>query len=150
MHGIAGEGRGLVVYEQQEGRGIGLMSKLRAYALQDAGLDTIDANLALGFAPDCRDFTLSAAIVQFLGISCVCLLSNNPPKTRALLRYDIEIVAEIPREASPTPYRSAYFRTKRERVGHKLSLGAYESIGDAPLPRVETRSTKAEIADFLS
>jgi 3,4-dihydroxy 2-butanone 4-phosphate synthase/GTP cyclohydrolase II len=73
--------------------------------------------------------------VQFLGISFVCLLSNNPRKTRALLRYDIEIVAEIPCEASPTPYTSAYFRTKRERVGHKLSLGAYDSIGEMPAPR---------------
>jgi hypothetical protein len=76
-----------------------------------------------------------AAIVQFLGISFVCLLSNNPRKTRALLRYDIEIVDEIPCEASPIPYTSAYFRTKRERVGHKLSLGAYDSIGEMPAPR---------------
>jgi GTP cyclohydrolase II len=149
MRAIAGEGRGLVVYEQQEGRGIGLMGKLRAYALQDAGLDTVDANLALGFAADSRDFGLPAAIVQFLGISRVRLLSNNPQKTRALLRSGIEVV-EMPCEASPTLYSSAYLRTKKERMGHRLSLGAYESIGDAPLAKVEMQPTFRALANLLS
>ena len=136
MHAIAREGCGLVIYEQQEGRGIGLMGKLLACALQDAGLDTVDANHALGFAADCRDFSLPVAIVQFLGISRVRLLSNNPRKTRALLRSGIAVVSEIPCEASPTPYSSAYLRTKKERMGHRLSLGAYESIGDEPVAAV--------------
>src|SRR6516164_3885922 len=83
MKAIAAEGRGLVIYEYQEGRGIGLMAKLRAYELQDAGLDTIEANHALGFKADCRDFSLPAAILRDLGVSRVRLLSNNPRKSRA-------------------------------------------------------------------
>ena len=86
MHAIAEEGRGLVIYEQQEGRGIGLMAKLQAYALQDAGLDTVEANHALGFAADCRDFGLPAAILHEFGISRVRLLSNNPDKVSRLVR----------------------------------------------------------------
>src|SRR5437016_2211870 len=85
MRAIAAEGRGLVIYEHQEGRGIGLMAKLQAYALQDAGLDTVGANHALGFITDCRDFSLPAAILRELGIERVRLLSNNPQKARALL-----------------------------------------------------------------
>src|SRR5262249_45355259 len=85
MRAIAEQGRGLVIYEHQEGRGIGLMAKLQAYALQDAGLDTLEANHALGFEADCRDFSLPAAILHHLGISRVRLLSNNPQKSRALI-----------------------------------------------------------------
>src|SRR5712672_3822875 len=96
MRAIAGEGRGLVIYEHQEGRGIGLMSKLQAYALQDEGLDTVDANLALGFEADCRDFSFPAAILRELGISQVRLLSNNLQKVRALIDAGIEVVARIP------------------------------------------------------
>src|SRR5208282_4607282 len=85
MQAIANEGRGIVIYEYQEGRGIGLMAKLRAYALQDVGLDTVDANHALGFRADYRDFGLAAVILRHLGIRQVRLMSNNPNKTRALL-----------------------------------------------------------------
>src|SRR6266704_5168514 len=97
MRAIAGEGRGLVIYEHQEGRGIGLMAKLRAYALQDEGLDTVEANHALGFKADYRDFSLPAAILHELGVERVRLLSNNPNKTRALLDAGIE-VEEVPCE----------------------------------------------------
>src|SRR6266545_1505315 len=104
MQAIADEGRGLVIYEHQEGRGIGLMAKLQAYALQDAGLDTVDANHALGFMADCRDFSFPAAILHELGIRRIRLLSNNPQKARALSDAGIEVVAQVPCEAAPTPH----------------------------------------------
>jgi 3,4-dihydroxy-2-butanone 4-phosphate synthase/GTP cyclohydrolase II len=123
MKAIAAEGRGLVIYEHQEGRGIGLMAKLQSYALQDDGLDTIDANHALGFKADCRDFGLPVAILQELGISRVRLLSNNPHKSRALSDAGIEIVERLSCEAAPTRHSLSYLRTKKERMGHSLSLG---------------------------
>jgi GTP cyclohydrolase II len=135
MRAIAEEGRGLVIYELQEGRGIGLMAKLRAYALQDAGLDTVDANHALRFLAECRDFSLPAVILHDLGISRVRLLSNNPHKTRALLDADIEVVAQIPCEIEPTPHSFAYLRAKKEKMGHALSLGQHESTECAIGPR---------------
>src|SRR5437660_4416730 len=101
MEAIAREGRGLVIYEYQEGRGIGLMAKLKAYSLQDVGLDTVDANHALGFRADYRDFSLPAAILHELGIGQVRLLSNNPRKAEALSRAGIEVVDRIPCEAPP-------------------------------------------------
>jgi len=122
MSAIADEGRGLVIYEHQEGRGIGLMAKLQAYGLQDIGLDTVEANHALGYSADCRDFSLPATIVRELGISQVRLLSNNPQKTRALKDAGIEVVAEIPCEAELNPFSFEYLRTKKERMGHRLSL----------------------------
>ena len=122
MQAIAEEGRGLLIYEYQDGRGIGLMAKLQAYALQDAGLDTVDANLALGFPADCRDFRLSAAILRELGVKRVRLLSNNPDKAAALKNAGIEVVAQISCEVAPTPHSIAYLRTKKERMGHALNL----------------------------
>jgi GTP cyclohydrolase II len=123
MRKVASEGRGLVIYEHQEGRGIGLMAKLRAYALQDAGLDTIDANLALGLAPDSRDFALPAAIIKELGIRRVRLLSNNPLKARALEDAGIEVTERLSCEAASNPHSIGYLRTKKERLGHVLALG---------------------------
>ena len=122
MQAIAGEGRGLVIYEYQEGRGIGLMAKLEAYELQDAGLDTVEANHALGFKADDRDFTLAAAIVRDLGIKRVRLLSNNPRKAVALARNGIEVIARIACEVAPNPHSLAYLRTKKEKMGHALTL----------------------------
>jgi 3,4-dihydroxy 2-butanone 4-phosphate synthase/GTP cyclohydrolase II len=121
MQAIAEEGRGLVIYEYQEGRGIGLMAKLQAYELQDVGIDTVEANHALGFKADFRDFSLPAAILHELGVSRVRLLTNNPRKVRALSDAGIEIVAQIPCETAPTPDSLAYLRTKKERLGHALS-----------------------------
>src|SRR5436309_8968549 len=95
MRAIAAEGRGLVIYEHQEGRGIGLMAKLRAYELQDTGLDTVEANQALGFLADCRDYGLPAAILHELGVGRVRLLSNNPHKVRALADAGIEVVERL-------------------------------------------------------
>ena len=122
MQAIAEEGRGLVIYEYQEGRGIGLMAKLEAYELQDAGLDTVEANHAIGFKADCRDFTLPAAILRDLGIKRVRLLSNNPRKAMALAENGIELVVQLSCEAVLNPHSSAYLRAKKEKMGHALSL----------------------------
>src|SRR6266849_1189450 len=116
MQAIAEEGRGLVIYEYQEGRGIGLMAKLEAYELQDAGLDTLEANHALGYKADCRDFDLPAAVVRDLGIKQVRLLSNNSRKARALARSGVEVVAQLSCEAAPNPHSLPYLRTKKERM----------------------------------
>jgi GTP cyclohydrolase II len=122
MQAIAQEGRGLVIYEYQEGRGIGLMAKLEAYELQDGGLDTVEANHALGFKADCRDFGLPAAIVRDLGIKRVRLLSNNPRKAHALAKSGVDVVVRLSCEAAPNPHSHAYLRTKKERMGHSLSV----------------------------
>jgi 3,4-dihydroxy-2-butanone 4-phosphate synthase/GTP cyclohydrolase II len=140
MRAIAAVGRGLVIYEHQEGRGIGLMAKLRAYELQDAGLDTVDANHALGFRADCRDFRLPAAILHELGVRRVRLLSNNPHKSRALSAAGIEVVARVPCEAAPTPYSLGYLLAKKERMGHHLSLGQH--------PHAEYPSPSHDRSDF--
>jgi GTP cyclohydrolase II len=138
MRAIAEEGRGLVIYEYQEGRGIGLTGKLQAYALQDAGLDTIDANRALGFRTDHRDFSLAIAILQELGVNRVRLLSNNPRKARALVDGGIPIVARISCETAPTQYSLAYLRTKKERMGHALTLGKLEGASSTGEPDRQT------------
>src|SRR5712671_2440877 len=122
MQAIAEERRGLVIYEYQEGRGIGLMAKLEAYELQDGGLDTVEANHALGLKADYRDFSLPAAILRDLGITRVRLLSNNPRKASALARNGVELVVHLSCEAAPTEHSSAYLRTKKERMGHVLNL----------------------------
>jgi GTP cyclohydrolase II len=124
MQAIAEEGRGLLIYEYQEGRGIGLMAKLEAYELQDAGLDTVEANHALGFKADYRDFSLPAAILRHLGIKRVRLLSNNPRKAGALGENGIEVVDQLACEAVPNAHSLPYLRTKKERMGHTLSLDA--------------------------
>jgi GTP cyclohydrolase II len=121
MRMIAAEG-GLLIYEHQEGRGIGLMSKLKAYSLQDTGLDTIEANHALGFATDCRDFALPVAILHLFGIRSVRLLSNNPQKSRALVEGGIDIAEELLCECVPNLHAMAYLRTKKEKMGHTLTL----------------------------
>src|SRR5580700_5478444 len=120
MSTIADEGSGLVIYEYQEGRGIGLMAKLRAYALQDQGLDTLEANEALGFDADCRDFSLAVAVLHELKVRRVRLLSNNPRKASALAANGVEVVVQIPCEAPPNPHSFAYLRAKKEKLGHTL------------------------------
>src|SRR6266404_8708525 len=127
MQAIADEGRGLVIYEHQEGRGIGLMAKLQAYALQDEGLDTVEANRALGFKDDARDFGLSVAILRELRLDRVRLLTNNPNKVRALTDGGIE-VDQLSCEAAPNSHSLAYLRTKKEKMGHTLTLERRESV----------------------
>jgi GTP cyclohydrolase II len=122
MSTIAEEGFGLVIYLHQEGRGIGLMAKLQAYALQDQGLDTIEANEALGFDADCREFSLAVAVLHELKVRKVRLMSNNPQKVEALEKGGIEVIELIVCEAPPSPYALSYLRTKKEKMGHSLTI----------------------------
>jgi GTP cyclohydrolase II len=115
---IAAQGAGVLIYEQQEGRGIGLMAKLQAYELQDAGLDTVEANERLGFKADHREFGLPAEILKTLGVSQVRLLSNNPEKVAALERGGITVVERVPCEVSPSVHAEDYLKTKKEKLGH--------------------------------
>jgi GTP cyclohydrolase II len=118
---IAQLGAGVLIYEQQEGRGIGLMAKLQAYELQDLGLDTVEANERLGFKADHREFTLPAQILKTLDISAVRLLSNNPDKVAALERAGIKVVERVPCEVSASPHAEDYLKTKKEKLGHLFS-----------------------------
>ena len=122
MSAIANEGSGLVIYEYQEGRGIGLMAKLRAYALQDKGLDTVEANHALGFDTDYRDFRLAVAVLHELKVRQVRLMTNNPQKVEALAKGGIEVIERIACEAPPSPYALSYLRTKKKKMGHSLTI----------------------------
>ena len=115
---IAGEGAGILIYEQQEGRGIGLMPKLQAYELQDAGLDTVEANVKLGFKADHREFELPAEILKSLGVKAVRLLSNNPDKVTALERAGISVAERVPCEVVPSTHAEDYLRVKKEKMGH--------------------------------
>lgn len=115
---IAEEGVGILIYEQQEGRGIGLMAKLQAYELQDAGLDTVEANERLGFKADYRDFTLPGEILKTLGVTRVRLLSNNPDKVHALEKAGVRVVERVPCEVTPSKHAEEYLKTKRDKLGH--------------------------------
>jgi 3,4-dihydroxy 2-butanone 4-phosphate synthase / GTP cyclohydrolase II len=119
---IAAEGRGVLLYLLQEGRGIGLMNKLRAYELQEEGHDTVEANERLGFRPDQRDYGIGAQILRDLGVRKMRLMTNNPSKYIGLHGYGLEIVERIPLEVPPTDSSRAYLRTKREKLGHLLKL----------------------------
>lgn len=114
-------GAGVLIYEQQEGRGIGLMAKLQAYELQDAGLDTVEANERLGYKADHRDFALPAQMLKALGITRVRLLSNNPEKVEALERAGVEVVERVPCEVEVSPHAEEYLKTKKEKLGHLFS-----------------------------
>jgi GTP cyclohydrolase II len=115
---IVKEQRGLLIYEHQEGRGIGLINKLRAYELQDKGMDTVEANVELGFEADLRDYALPAAIIQYFGITQVRLLSNNPEKVAALENAGIDVVERAPIIAPPLETTVEYLKTKRDKMGH--------------------------------
>lgn len=120
MQLIEKEGKGAIVYLIQEGRGIGLMNKIAAYKLQEEGLDTVDANIHLGFDPDLRDYGVGAQILREIGISKIRLLTNNPVKRVGLEGYGLEIVENVPIEITPNQYNERYLRTKKERMGHTL------------------------------
>jgi GTP cyclohydrolase II len=120
MKSVADEGRGMVIYELQEGRGIGLLNKLRAYELQDHGADTVEANEALGFDSDLRSYLLPGEILRYFGLKQVRLLSNNPEKVTAVENAGVEVVERVPCLVDVVESREAYLRTKKEKMGHLL------------------------------
>lgn len=117
---IAEAGRGVVLYLRQEGRGIGLVNKIRAYALQETGLDTVDANLALGFADDQREYHAAAAMLETLGVASVHLLTNNPNKVAAMRSLGIRVSARVPHQMAPNAHNEGYLATKARRSGHLI------------------------------
>src|SRR4028118_264280 len=120
LYRIGEEGRGFLIYEHQEGRGIGLMNKLRAYELQDAGADTVEANEQLGFKADHREYLLPGSILKYFGVRAVRLMSNNPEKINALERAGVRVVEQVPCVVEPVATTEAYLRTKKEKMGHLL------------------------------
>lgn len=112
--------RGAVLYLPQEGRGIGLVNKIRAYALQDGGMDTVEANLALGFEDDLRRYDAAAGMLRAMGVRSICLLTNNPKKVSGVQRYGVPVVGRIPLRIQPNAHNSFYLQTKREKSGHLL------------------------------
>jgi len=122
MEMIEAEGKGVIVYMNQEGRGIGLINKLKAYKLQEDGLDTVEANIELGFKMDQRDYGIGAQILRDLNVSKMRLLSNNPKKRTGLISYELEIVENVPLEISPNEHNIEYLRTKQDKLGHELHI----------------------------
>ena len=125
---IAQEGAGILLYEEQEGRGIGLMAKLKAYELQDQGMDTVEANEELGYAADCREYELPAEVLKLLGVSKVRLMTNNPQKVAALESAGIQVTERVSAEVEPQESFAGYVRTKQEKMGH-----IQDSLLDSPL-----------------
>ena len=117
---IESEGAGVLLYLSQEGRGIGLLNKLRAYKLQEEGLDTVDANLRLGLPADLRDYGIGAQILVDLGLTTIRILTNNPKKISGLAGYGLSVADQIPIQHVPNPHNEAYLRAKRDRLGHTL------------------------------
>ena len=117
---IEKEGRGIVLYIAQEGRGIGILNKLRAYELQDKGMDTVEANQALGFKADLRDYGLGAQVLSSLGVKKMRLMTNNPSKVKGLHGHGLEITEHVPIVATPTEHSKKYLQTKKQKLGHDL------------------------------
>lgn len=124
MRVITEQGAGILLYEHQEGRGIGLMEKLRAYELQDHGLDTVEANLRLGHVVDARDYALATGILRFLNVRSLRLMTNNPEKVSAVLSSGIEIVERLNADVPYGPHTAGYLATKRDKLGHFLNMSA--------------------------
>jgi 3,4-dihydroxy 2-butanone 4-phosphate synthase/GTP cyclohydrolase II len=122
MEMIEKEGKGIIVYMNQEGRGIGLVNKLRAYKLQEEGRDTVQANEELGFQGDERDYGVGAQILRDLGVGKIRLMSNNPKKRAGLIGYGLEIVENVPIEIESNEHNEFYLRTKRDKMGHSIKV----------------------------
>jgi 3,4-dihydroxy 2-butanone 4-phosphate synthase/GTP cyclohydrolase II len=121
MEMIEKEGKGAIIYMHQEGRGIGLINKLKAYKLQEEGMDTVEANIHLGFKPDLRDYGIGAQILRYLGIRKMRLMSNNPSKRAGLTGYGLEVIETVPIIIPPNQYNERYLNTKRDKMGHVLA-----------------------------
>ena len=139
-------GKGVLVYLDQEGRGIGLVNKLKAYNLQDQGFDTAEANLKLGFKPDLRDYGIGAQILRDLNVRKMKLLTNNPKKIVGLEGYGLEVVERVPIEMPATHRNRAYLVTKRDKMGHLLTLAAPSPSSPSPRVRGEGRDTRRRAA----
>jgi 3,4-dihydroxy 2-butanone 4-phosphate synthase/GTP cyclohydrolase II len=122
MEIIEKEGKGVILYMNQEGRGIGLMNKLKAYKLQEEGLDTLEANIKLGFKGDQRDYGIGAQILRDLGVKKMRLLSNNPKKRSGLIGYGLEIIENVTLEIESNRHNESYLKTKRDKMGHSLKI----------------------------
>jgi GTP cyclohydrolase II len=127
---IGKAGAGILLYEQQEGRGIGLMAKLKAYELQDQGLDTVEANVKLGYAADCRGYELPAEVLKLLGVKSVRLMTNNPEKVAAMESAGIVVVERVSAEVAPQESFAGYLKTKQEKMGHILETVVTEDQGE--------------------
>jgi len=125
MENIEKEGRGALIYMNQEGRGIGLFNKIKAYKLQEEGMDTVEANLELGFDEDERDYGVGAQIIRELGISKIRLMTNNPVKRVGLEGYGLEIIENVPIEIEPNEHNTFYMQTKRDKMGHSINFFKY-------------------------
>jgi 3,4-dihydroxy 2-butanone 4-phosphate synthase/GTP cyclohydrolase II len=134
---LAGEPRAVLLYLRQEGRGIGLANKLRAYRLQDAGLDTVEANQALGLPADLREYGIGAQILHYLGVRRMRILTNNPKKLHGLTGYGLELVDQVPLEVQPNPNNAKYLQTKRTKLGHLLG-----ESGETPPGSHESRERR--------
>ncbi|OPX55770.1 GTP cyclohydrolase II [Oceanospirillum multiglobuliferum] len=134
---IAAEGRGVLLYLRQEGRGIGLLNKVKAYALQDAGADTVEANEALGFGADMREYSMCQPMLAHIGVQSVRLMTNNPRKVDALTQFGVTVVSREPIQTGMNPHNENYLATKAGKLGHMMDLDAFTQASDVEIERTK-------------